>query len=182
MSMPDVNTFCPFTTKCSPLRTARVVMEAASEPACGSVSPKQKESSPRSDARQQRSLLLGRAMGRDRIAAVRERAEHPHAELFEMPADLFEHDREIDRRAAGAAVFGRDDDAEPAVLRQGFVGLARRPAFVVAAFGILRRAHFIQQIANVFAQTLLLGREIEIHRQLSSFAISSTLFARLYIA
>ena len=41
----DVHTFCPFTTKCSPSRTARVWRFARSEPAFGSENPWHQSSS-----------------------------------------------------------------------------------------------------------------------------------------
>jgi hypothetical protein len=60
-------------------------------------------------------LLLGIAVRHDRIAAIGDGAEHPHGELFELAAGLLEEDGEIDRRAAGAAIFLRHDQAEPAL-------------------------------------------------------------------
>ena len=50
-----------------------------------------------------------------------------------MPAGFLQQDGEIDRRAAGAAVFRRQDQAEPAVLGQRLIGFARRTRLIVAA-------------------------------------------------
>ena len=47
---PDVHTFCPFTTKASPSRTARLLSAARSDPASGSENSWHHTSSPRSMA------------------------------------------------------------------------------------------------------------------------------------
>src|SRR5207344_2242742 len=119
----------------------------------------------------------------DGVATVGERAEYPYPELLEVPARLLQQDREIDRRAATAAVFGRDGEAEPAVLAERVVRFARRARLAVAALGVLRRADRAQQLLHVSAQAVLFGREGEIHRQFPSrLASSSTRFARWYMA
>ena len=80
-----------------------------------------------------------------------------------MLARLFQQDGEVDGRAAHAAIFGRQAQPEPAVLGERVIGLARRLAFVVAFFGVVRRADFVEQLPDVIAQRFLILREIEIH-------------------
>jgi hypothetical protein len=57
------------------------------------------------------------------------------------------------------------DQAEPAMLGERLEGLSRRMAFVVAFLGVFRRADVVEQLLDVAAQRLLVGREGEIHRR-----------------
>jgi len=63
-----------------------------------------------------------------------------------MPSRFLEQDSEVDGRATASTVLDRDNQAEPAVLAERFVGLTRRVRLGVATLGIFRRTDFIDFI------------------------------------
>src|ERR1700690_1505095 len=101
-----------------------------------------------------------------------------------MTAGLFQQDGQIDGRTAHAAIFGRQAQPEPAVLGERVVGFARGLGVLVAFLRIWGRADFVEQLADVGAQRLLILREAEIHGAYlwSRLARSSTRLARWNMA
>ncbi len=122
-----------------------------------------------SDPGQNLRLHLVRAVGGDRIAAPNAGAEHPHGQFFILPANFFQDDGHVRRRAADAAMFFRQQDAEPSLFRHGPVGFHRRAWGGITFLHILRRAHILHQFADLAAQNFLFFGKTEIHLTLPDF-------------
>ena len=146
----------------SPSRRAFVSIAATSDPAAGSVSPKQAELVAARLRREVALLLLlvGVAEERQRVQPDVDRDEGPEGRLAAL--DLLADERLGNEIEPGAAVFLGDDDAEQAEL-----GHARDRVHVQVVVDVVldrvRQHALVHELADGRLHLSLLGRELEIH-------------------
>ena len=166
MSEPELvmNCLAPLTTHSSPTSSALVRVAPASEPAPGSVRPKPASASPATSAGQPALLLLGGAVGQDRVDAQADPGLQGDAHRLVDAAELLDRDAEAGEVAvvAGAAVLLGGGEAEEPELAHLLHDVDREVVLAVPLRRV-RRDLGLRELADAATELLVLTGQLERH-------------------